>query len=367
MTSQAMNSRALNRATLARQMLLARAKTTPLRAIERLVGLQAQLARPPFIGLWSRVENFRSEALVKALIRRQVVRALMIRCTLHLMSARDYLKLRATIEPVLARAIDSSVRERAKAFDMEQLLARARQYLDEEPCTLNELRARLRKRFPKYDERAIGYAVRTHLPLIQVPSETRWGYRAPADFAVAETWLGRRVSIKDAREALVLRYLAAFGPATVSDAQAWSGLTGLRPAFEALGTKLCTFRDERGRELFDLPEAARPDGDVIAPTRFLPDYDNLVLSHSDRSRFLASEHRSLVFMRNMQILPTFLVDGFVAGTWRVEQTTADASLVLAAFRKLTQRAWGDLEREGNKLLRFIAPEARATMVKRTVK
>jgi hypothetical protein len=183
--------------------------------------------------------------------------------------------------------------------------------------------------------------------------------------AVAESWLGGRVSIKDARETLVVRYLAAFGPATVSDAQIWSGLTGLGAVFDTLRPKLRTFRDERGRELFDLPRASRPDRGVIAPARFLPDYDNLILSHSDRTRILAPEHRSLVFMRNMQILPTFLVDGFIAGTWRVEQTTAEASLVLAPFQKLTQRAWADLEREGNELLRFIASEARATQVKRT--
>jgi hypothetical protein len=289
----------------------------------------------------------------------------MMRCTLHLMSGRDYLKLRSTIQPVLARAIDSSIRERTKTLDMERLLGRARQYLDEEPCTLNQLRARLRKRFPKYDEQVIGYAVRTHLPLVQVPSETRWGYRAPADFAVAESWLGKRVSVKDDRETLVFRYLAAFGPATVTDAQTWSGLTGLGRAFDTLRTKLRTFRDESGRELFDLPEAARPNGDIIAPTRFLPDFDNLILSHSDRTRFLAPEYRSLVFMRNMRILPTFLVDGFVSGTWRVEQTTAGASLVLAPFRKLSQRVWEDLEREGNELLRLIASEAAATLVKRT--
>src|SRR6516164_3841323 len=168
MMSLTLNRRALNRATLARQMLLTREKTTPLRAIERLMGLQAQLARPPFIGLWSRIENFQPEALTRALLRREVVRALMMRCTLHLMSGRDYLKLRATFQPVLDRAIDSSIRERAKALDMELLLGPARQYLDEEPCTLNELRARLRKRFPKYDEQTIGYAVRTHLPLVQV-------------------------------------------------------------------------------------------------------------------------------------------------------------------------------------------------------
>jgi hypothetical protein len=302
---------------------------------------------------------------MKALLRRQVVRALMMRCTLHLVSARDYLELRATIQPVLERAIDSSVRKRAKTLNMEKLLVQARQYLDEEPCTLNELRARLWKRFPKYDERAIGYAVRTHLPIVQVPSETRWGYKAPADLAVAQSWLGRGVSTGEARETLVLRYLAAFGPATVRDAQTWSGLGGLRPAFDALRTKLRTFRDECGRELFDVPRAARPNEDVVAPVRFLPDYDNLILSHFDRTRFLAAGHRPLVFMRNVQILPTFLVDGFVAGTWRVEQTTSGASLSMAPFGKLSRREWADLEREGNKLLHFTAPSARHTLVKRT--
>jgi hypothetical protein len=289
----------------------------------------------------------------------------MMRCTLHLVSARDYLKFRATIQPVLERAIDASVRKRAKTLNMEKLLLRAHQYLDEEPCTLNELRARLWKRFPKYDERAIGYAVRTHLPLVQVASETPWGYRAPADLAVAQSWLGRRVSTVEARETLVLRYLAAFGPATVSDAQTWSGLAGLRPTFDKLRTKLCTFRDERGRELFDLPKVARPEEGVVAPVRFLPDYDNLILSHSDRTRFLAAEHRPLVFMRNMQILPTFLVDGLVAGTWRVAQTAAGASLALVPFGKLSQRTWADLEREGSDLLHFLAPGVRQTLVKRT--
>jgi hypothetical protein len=367
MTSQTLSTRALNRATLARQMLLTREETTPVRAIERLVGLQAQLARPPFIGLWSRIEGFRPDALTKALFRRQAVRTLMMRCTLHLVSARDYLKLRVTIQPALDRATDSSVRSRAKALDIEQVLATARRYLDEEPRTASELQARLRERFPTYDERAMGHAVRVHLPLVQVPTETRWGYKMPADFAVAQSWLRRHVSIQEFRETLVLRYLAAFGPATVSDAQTWSGLTGLRSAFEPLRTKLLTFRDERGRELFDLPEAPRPDADVTAPIRFVPDYDNLILSHADRTRFLEAEHRPLVFMRNMQILPTFLVDGFVAGTWRVEQSSASASLVLAPFARLTQTAWADLREEGNKLLRFIAPEARKTLVKRTAK
>jgi hypothetical protein len=367
MTSQTLTTRALNRATLARQMLLKREETTPLRAIERLVGLQAQLARPPFIGLWSRIEGFLPDALTKALFRREAVRALMMRCTLHLVSARDYLRLRVTIQPGLDRAIDSSVRKRAQALDIGPVLATARRYLDQEPRTWSELQARLRKRFPTYDERAMSHAVRTHLPLVQVPTDTRWGYKMPADFAVAQSWLGRHVSIQESRQTLVLRYLAAFGPATVSDAQTWSGLTGLRPAFDTLRPKLLTFRDERGRELFDLPQAPRPGADVIAPIRFVPDYDNLILSHSDRTRFLAAEHRPFVFMRNMQVLPTFLVDGFVAGTWRVEQTTASASLVLVPFTRLTQRTWTHLREEGNKLLQFIAPEARKSLVKLTAK
>jgi hypothetical protein len=355
--------RALNRATLARQMLLEREKTPVPRAIERLAGLQAQLARPPFIGLWSRLEGFRREALTRPLLRREVVRAPLMRCTLHLMSAKDYVKLRASLQPVLADAMRSALRERAKGLDLEALAAAARTFFEEEPRTFEELRAFLLERYPKGDERAMGYAVRTLLPLVQVPTETGWGYPGTADFAVAESWLGEPLDTDESPHPLVSRYLAAFGPASVSDVQTWSGLKGLRVVLEELRPKLRTFQDERGRELFDLPKAPRPPEDTLAPVRFLPEYDNLVLAHDDRTRLIADAHRSAIFKSNLRILPTFLVDGFVAGTWKAERKKATATLVLEPFETLTKKVRAELEEEGDGLVRFVEEDASAFEVR----
>ncbi|HYH97120.1 winged helix DNA-binding domain-containing protein [Hyalangium sp.] len=349
--------RALNRATLARQMLLAREKTPVLRAIERLVGLQAQLARPPFIGLWSRVQNFQSEQLTRLLQSRKVVRATMMRATLHLVSTKDYVKLRAAIQPVLRSSMQGILRERAQKLDVDQLSAEARKYFDEEPRNFDELRDHLLQRFPKGDERAMGYAVRMHLPLVQVPTDTEWGYPGTADFAVAESWLGEPLGTDETPHALILRYLAAFGPASVTDAQTWSGLGGLKLAFEELRPKLKTFRDERGRELFDLPKAPRPPEDTPAPVRFLPDYDNLILAHDDRTRLMEKEHRSKISTSSLRILPTFLVDGFVAGTWKLERKKTTATLVIEPFTTLSKKPLADLTGEGRLLARFIEDDA----------
>jgi hypothetical protein len=348
----------LNRATLARQMLLGRERVSALRAIERLAGLQAQLARPPFIGLWSRIEDFRREDLQRLLGQRQVVRATMMRGTLHLMTARDYLALRAAIQPALTQGMQSILRQRATHLDIDQAVSRARQFFGEEPRTFEEFRNQLLKSEPECDERAMGYAVRTHLPLVQVPTDGAWGYPASADFALAESWLGAPVVGDSSPQALVLRYLAAFGPATPADAQTWSGLKGLPEVFEALRPKLRTFRDERNRELFDLPRAPRPAGDVPAPARFLPDYDNVILAHADRSRLIADEYRPLVSTANLQILPTFLVAGVVAGTWKVVRERSTARLTASPFEPLSKPVIAELNDEANALLRFIEPDAR---------
>jgi hypothetical protein len=342
----------LNRATLARQMLLAREKTTALRGIERLVGLQAQVAKPPFIGLWSRVAGFRREDLTGLLLRREVVRATLMRGTLHLMSAKDFVELRATIQPVL-----TLLRERAKGLDVDRLVAVARACFEEQPRTFNDLRALLLKRFPKGDERAMGYAVRMHLPLVQVPSDAEWGFPGSADFALAEAWLGRPLGTEQKPHQLVLRYLAGFGPATPNDVKTWSGLTGVVEVLETLRSRLRTFRDERGRELYDLPKAPRPPEDTTAPIRFIPEYDNLMLSHADRTRIVADAHRSAIVTRNLQVLATFLVDGFVAGTWKIERKKASATLLIAPFGALTGKAREEVAAEGNQLLRFAEPEA----------
>jgi len=350
--------RDLNRATLARQMLLAREKTTALSAIERLAGMQAQLPRPPFVGLWTRVADFRREDLAQLLRGRKVVRATLMRATLHLMSAKDYASLRPAIQPALTRVWRQILRQRAHALDPDALAAAAREFLAEGPRTFQEIRAHLAATFPKGDERAMGYIVRTHLPLVQVPTEAEWAFPNIADFTPADAWLGKRRGAGDENpQALILRYLSAFGPATPGDAQTWSGLAGLRDAFESLRPKLRTFRDERGRELFDLPNAPRPGGDAPAPVRFLPDYDNLLLAHADRTRVVANAHRAPVFLAAGRIMATFLVNGFVAGTWKIARTKRAATLKIAPFAPLPKSARAELVEEAETLVRFVEADA----------
>lgn len=344
-------------------MLLRRETAAPLRALERLAGLQAQLARPPFVGLWTRLEGFQAEDLARLVRSRKAVRATLMRGTLHLVSTKDYLALRPALQPMLTRGMQAVLGDRVKGVDMDALLEVARECLGAGPRTFEGIRRVLGEAFPKGDERALGYAVRTHLPLVQVPTETRWGYPGAADFALAESWLGRPVPATGDPGALVRRYLAAFGPASVRDAEAWSGLAPLAEAFEALRPRLRVFHDERGRELFDLPQAPRPPADTPAPARLLPEYDNLLLGHADRSRVIADEHRKGLVTRNLVLPATFLVDGFVQGTWKIERSRAAAVLTLKAFDSSSKRAKADLTREGTDLLRFAESDARTREVR----
>ncbi|WP_426751500.1 winged helix DNA-binding domain-containing protein [Myxococcus sp. Y35] len=355
--------RALNRATLARQLLLERGTVSVLEAVERLLALQAQQARPPFIGLWSRVSGFERGALLSLLQRREVVRATLMRGTLHLASAKDYLHLRASFTPLLEASVASVLRERAKGLDIAPLVKECRAFFEEAPRTFEALRDHLVARHPEKDERAMGFAVRMFLPLIQVPTEAEWGYPGTTDFAVAESWLGTSLRTEADLSTLVLRYLAALGPASVADAQTWSGLKRLRPVFESLRPSLRTFRDESGRELFDLPKAPRPDEDTPAPARFLPDFDSLVLGHDDRARLVDDAYRSRLITKNLRVPATFLVDGFVAGTWTVERKRALAALVVEPFAPLKKKDRDALAKEGEALLRFVEPEARTFEVR----
>jgi len=359
-----LSKRALNRALLARQMLLARERTTAVAAIERLVGMQAQLARPPFVGLWTRVHDFRRGELAEALRKRTVVRVTLLRGTLHLLSAGDYLALRGAMQPMLTSGMQAILRERATALDLKTLDAAARKFFGRTPATFDALRAHLKAAFPEGDERAMAYAIRMHLPLVQVPTDATWAFPAAADFALADAWLSRKVStVASAPDALVLRYLAAFGPATPADAQAWSGVGGLRDTFESLRPSLVTFRDERKRELFDLPDAPRPDPDTPVPPRFIADFDNLVLAHDDRSRIMADEHRSRVTTKNLQVRATFLVDGLVAGTWKSERKRKTAVLVMEPFGSVAKRVRTALEQEGESLLSFVEEDATAREIR----
>jgi hypothetical protein len=308
------------------------------------------------VGLWTRIEGFRAEQLEQALREREIVRATLMRATLHLLSARDYAPFRAALDPALAGAMRTSD-ERFRGLDVDALMPVARELLAERPRGFKELRALLAEAFPDAYDRALGYAVRTRLPLVMVATEDPWGYPRVADFTLAESWLGASVDGDGAPEPLVRRYLAAFGPATAADVQTWSGLKKLKPVLEGMRDELHVATGEDGRELFDVPDAPRPDGDAPAPVRFLPEFDNLVLSHADRTRVLAEEHRPAVVTKNLRVRATFLVDGFAAGTWTVERKKDAARLELIPFGRLPKGARDELAEEGEGLLRFAEPGA----------
>jgi Winged helix DNA-binding domain len=348
----------LNRATLARQLLLAREPLSAVEAIERLAGMQAQEPKHPFIGLWTRVEDFSPEELLEALRARDVVRATLMRSTLHLMSAADYAAVRMALQPppsVSLRVLGA----RSEGLDLDKVLPAARKLLRGTPLPFDDIRAKLQEQFPDVNDRALGYAVRTLVPLVMVPAEDgRWGFPRVASFALADEWLDEPLA-EDAAEALVSRYLAAFGPASAKDAERWSSVGGLKAVLDGMRDRLEVFADERGRELFDLPDAPRPDAGVPAPVRFLPEFDNLVLAHDDRSRVIADEHRPLVTTKNLRVKATFLVDGVVAGTWTIAVKRKVATLTLAPFGTLTKKATKELQAEGEALLGFAEPDAKA--------
>jgi DNA glycosylase AlkZ-like len=350
--------RELNRATLARQMLLARQHATVPQTVERLLAMQAQEARPPFVGLWSRLADFSAEQLHAALHDREVVRATYMRATLHLLSARDYLTFRLAIQPMLTAAVDSVVKRTGGApLDQELLLPAARSILSARPRDFAAIRELLQERFPDANDRALGYAVRMSLPLVMVPTKDRWAFPSVADFTLADTWLGSPPSPAESLEPLVRRYLAAFGPATPADMQTWSGMPRMRPVFEKLRPRLRVWRDERGQELFDVPDLPRPEPDAVAHVRFLPDFDSLLLAHADRSRVVPDEHRPRLVTKNLRIPASFLCDGFVGGTWKVTRRSKTATMTVTPFEVLPKQAVADLAEEGHRLLGFAEPEA----------
>ena len=344
-------------------MLLAREKISALGAIERLVAMQAQLARPPYIGLWSRVHGFKRDDLTTLFTSRKAVRGTLIRATLHVMSANDYTRFRAAVQPALSAGAQAVLRDRMKGFDVDTVTAAAREFFGKGPTGFEPVRQHLIKKFPKGDDRAMGYVARLHIPLLQVPDASRWGYPSASDFTLAEKWLGTKISTDESPDELVLRYLAAYGPASVSDAQTWSGLAKLRDAFERLRPKLVTFRDERGRELFDLPKAPRPDPETEAPVRFLPEFDHILLAHDDRTRVVADAHRKQVYLPGLRVAATLLVDGIVAGAWSVESKKALTTLVVQPFGKLSKAARDAATEEGEALAKFLEPDAHDVAVR----
>ena len=360
MSADVLSPRALNRATLARQGLLARSDRGVLETVEHLVGLQAQVPHNPYLGLWSRLAGFDPEALSALLRDRAVVRIVVMRGTIHLVSADDCLTLRPLMQPVLDAEL---ARQRVfadplRGVDLEPVLAFARPLLEERPRTGGELRAAFAERFPWLDATALTYACRNRLALVQVPPRGVWGQSARVASTTAESWLGRPLVEEPSIDDVVLRYLGAFGPATAADVAAWSRLTGFREVLERLRSQLIMFRDGRGRELFDLPDAPRPDPDTPARPRFLPEYDNLLLSHADRSRFI-SERGGRLSSVTGPVHGSVLHDGFGIGLWRLDRDRdqGSATLVVNHVERLTKRVTGAIAAEGRRLLKLVAEDA----------
>ena len=293
--------RQLNRATLARQLLLERKPLSPADALERVAGLQAQWAPAPYVGLWTRTEGFRREALEKALLARRIVRAVLMRGTIHLVSARDYGTFATAVEaPPWANGVElaDGVHDAARTF-----------------CATPRTRAEIAAIVDLPLEDRAWYVLRTQARLAHAPESGLWKPKGVTRYMTVEH---EPADPAVARVELVRRYLAAFGPASRADVGVWSRLSApdIRAALDAL-EPLRRFSDEHGRELLDLPRAPLPAADTHAPVRFIPRFDNLILSHKDRTRVIADEHRALTIDGGW-VKSTILVDGFVAGTWEVE-------------------------------------------------
>ncbi|MFG3437407.1 winged helix DNA-binding domain-containing protein [Nonomuraea sp. NPDC047897] len=344
--------RELNRATLARQLLLRRHAMPALQAVEHLVGLQAQAPFPPYFGLWSRLQGFRPDELARLLVERDVVRLVLMRGTVHLVSADDGLTLRPLLQPLLTKLVAATHGPRLRQTGPEEIVKAGREALEQAgPLTAAKLGAALAERFPDVGAHVAAHLMRCLVPLVQVPPRAVWGKAGQTAYATIETWLGREPHPDPSPQRMVLRYLAAFGPATVADLQAWSGLTGLREIVEPLRPRLVRLRDDNGRELLDLPEAPRPDADEPAPVRLVAPFDNLLLSHADRTRVISDEHRRRVITVNGQVLGTVLVDGFVHGVWRRDKHV----VTVEAFAPLTAGQKEEVHAEALALLAFAEP------------
>jgi hypothetical protein len=353
-----LSPRAINRATLARQHLLARTSQTAVDMIEHLVGMQAQAPFPPYTGLWTRLTDFQPTELADALLERQVVRIALMRGTVHLVSAADACFLRPLIQPLLDRDlhINTQWARHLTDLDLPEVADAARDVLAERPLTAKELGAALAQRWPDREPGALAHAARGLLPLVQVPPRAVWGRSGQTAYHTAEHWLSRELDPVPDPGRMITRYLNAFGPAAIADIQTWAGLTRLREVTETLDLK--TFHTDDGRELYDLPDAPHPDADTPAPVRFLPEFDNLLLSYADRTRVMDDEHRKRLFGVKNGVFPgTILVDGFLRGSWRVTRQRKSAVLTITPWARTTKKDLTALTTEGLRLLDFTAADA----------
>ena len=358
--SPILDRQALNRALLARQLLLQRRPMSARAAIEHLVGMQAQAPNLPYVGLWSRLRGFRHEELSRLVETREAVRISLMRNTIHLVTARDAFGIKPLFMGLGERGFlrGSPWGRDLRDADLAAIGRSGQEIMGEKPRTVAELARRLGERFPKHDGVAMAYGVRYMVPLVFTPPRGVWGGQGPVALTTFEAWLGKPPGPAFAEDDFVLRYLAAFGPASPTDMRAWSGLA-MKPVFERLRPKLRTFRDQEGRELFDLPKAPRPAADLQPPVRLLPDYDNILLAHADRTRILPPGRHLGLFSSNGIMKGSVLVDGFVRGAWIPATNGSTTALVITAFEKSIPKAkTRGVEAEGLRLLEFLAPGAK---------
>jgi Winged helix DNA-binding domain len=364
-----LSRRALNRATLERQLLVRRAKLSALDAIEHLVGIQAQSPLAPYVGLWTRLEGFRPDELIRLMNDREVVRIALMRNTVHLVTARDCLMLRPLTQVIFDRdlRVNTTFAPRLRGADIDALTTAGRALVEERPRTNPELGALLQEQWPDRDAASLAFAIRSQVPLVQVPPRGIWGKGGQVTCTSAEAWLGRPLDADPSPGEMVMRYLAAFGPATVKDVQQWCGLTRLRDVVERLRPRLATFRDEAGNEIFDLPDAPRPDPDTPAPVRFLPEYDNLFVSHADRSRVISETDLKTLRATERLVRGCVLVDGFFRCLWQIRRQRGVATLHIEAYGPLSDHDRHAVAEEGANLLAFATSSAKAREIEFTVR
>lgn len=358
MTGAVVSQQQLNRTTLQRQLLLERSDRPIRDAVRDLVGLQAQEPLDPYTALWSRLRDFDPDELGRLLTDRAVVRIVVMRGTIHLVTADDCLFLRPLVQPILDKELRNHSEHKAAlaTMDLAPVLAFAGPLLAETPLPGTKLRAAIAEEFPGIEAAAAAYACRNHLALVQVPPRGVWGRSLQVTSTPAESWLGRPLRTDATVDEAILRYLAVFGPASVADAASWSGLTGMREVFDRLAPQLRTYRNEAGRELFDLAGAVLAHPDVPAPVRFLPEYDNLLLSHKDRTRFFPDAHPQDLGEERF-FKGTAMHDGRVVATCWIERDKPHTRSTLHVDLRVPvpRRAHGELEREGRAYLAFREP------------
>ncbi|HEX5148314.1 MAG TPA: winged helix DNA-binding domain-containing protein [Candidatus Limnocylindrales bacterium] len=359
MTVPVVTQRELNRATLARQLLIERSSLDPVAATERIGGLQAQEPASPYVALWSRLERFAAETLDRAVHERRLVKAGLMRGTLHLVSAGDYLRLQPAIRVTLKGLAARDQYRNAEVGDIDLLIDAAMAFAGE-PRDNAAMHDHLEGPAAAEGRMStdVWWRVRREGAFIRAPSKVPWSFGRRPTYVAAGAWLGGRAFADDeaSLDHLVRRYLGAFGPATIADLRGWSHVSTarLRPVVERL-PGVVELRDENGRTLLDLADAPRPHADVPAPPRFLPMWDGALLGHEDRSRVLPDTYRKAVISRNGDILPTFMVDGRVAGLWWVEPDGARTRITLEPFDRLPKAARTSLDAEAERLRAFYEP------------